>query len=178
MKIAFIAPAYNRDCQIKEEGTMKRILITTLVVLTLLASSSSLAVGQRSASSTYYPPAGDKWERKPPAELGFDPALLEQAVAFAKTQESKVPRDFSTQVATFGAVLGPLPKERGETNGIVLRHGYIVAEWGDTQRIDPTYSAAKSFLSTVLGLTIDRGMIKSVDDPRDYIDGGYDPRIT
>lgn len=153
---------------------MKRILTATLASLMLLALAASGGSAVRSAH--YYPLPGDQWETKRPAELGFDPALLEQAVAFAKTQESKVPRDFSTQVQTFGALLGPLPKERGETNGIILRNGYIVAEWGDNRRIDPTYSVAKSFLSTVLGLAIDRGMIKSVDDPlRNYIkDGGYD----
>ncbi|MEK6409734.1 MAG: serine hydrolase [Acidobacteriota bacterium] len=153
---------------------MRRILITAVIALTFLAS---VAVGQKPApSSAYYPPAGDNWQRRTAAEAGFDAALLDEAVAFAKTQETKQPRDFSTQIQTFGALLGPLPKERGETNGIILRNGYIVAEWGDTRRIDPTYSAAKSFLSTVLGLTIDRGMIKSVDDPvRAYIkDGGYD----
>ena len=153
---------------------LRFILITLAISLTLL---TEIAVGQKSRSLVYYPPSGDGWERKQPSEAGFDAALLEQAVAFAKTQESKVPRDFSTQVETFGALLGPLPKERGATSGIILRHGYIVAEWGDTRRIDPTYSVAKSFLSTVLGITIDRGMIKSVDDPvRDYVkDGGYDP---
>lgn len=103
-------------------------------------------------------------------------ALLDQAVAYAKVQETKVPKDFSTQVETFGALLGPMPKERGARNGIIIRHGYIVAEWGDTKRIDPTYSVAKSFLSTLLGLAIDRSLIKSINDPvRNYIhDGGYD----
>lgn len=152
---------------------MRRTLITLVTALTLLAT---MAGAQKPArSSLYYPPAGE-WQHKQPAEEGFDAGLLERAVEFAKTQESKMPRDFSTQVQTFGALLGPLPKERGETNGIILRHGYIVAEWGDTRRIDPTYSVAKSFLSTVLGLTIDRGMIKSIDEPvRGYIkDGGYD----
>jgi CubicO group peptidase (beta-lactamase class C family) len=153
--------------------SMRRILITATIALTLLAS----ALAQKpSQSSVYYPAAGDNWERKSPAETGFSPELLEQAVTFAKTQETKQPRDFSTQVQTFGALLGPMPKERAETNGIIIRHGYIVAEWGDTAHVDPTYSVAKSFLSTVLGLTIDRGMIKSIDDPvRNYIkDGGYD----
>lgn len=105
----------------------------------------------------------------------MDAALLSQAVAFAETQESAVPRDFSTQVETFGRLLGPLPKERGATNGIILRHGYIVAEWGDTRRPDPTYSVAKSFLSTILGLTLDRGMIRDIHDPvGKYVDdGGY-----
>lgn len=124
----------------------------------------------------YYPAPGDAWQRRQPAQVGMDSKLLEQAVGYAKTQESTIPPDFSTQVETFGKVLGKLPKERGTTNGIILRHGYIVAEWGDTARIDPTYSAAKSFLSTILGITIDRGLIKSVNDPvGKYVhDGGYD----
>ena len=127
-------------------------------------------------SSPYYPPPGDNWQRKKPDEEGMDDGLLEQAVAYAKTQESHVPRDFSTQIKTFGALLGPFPKERAATNGLILRHGYIVAEWGDTKRPDPTYSSAKSFLSTLLGLAIDRGLIASINDPvRKYVhDGGYD----
>src|SRR5436190_7430694 len=152
---------------------MRRTLIIAGVALALLAN---LAVAQKQAQSVYYPPPGDDLQRKQPVEVGFDGAMLDQAVAFAKTQESKMPRDFSTQVQTFGALLGPIPKDRAETNGLVLRHGYIVAEWGDTRHADPTYSVAKSFLSTVLGLTIDRGTIKNIDDPvGNYIkDGGYD----
>src|SRR5512143_721993 len=157
---------------------MRQIRIVTAVALTLFASVTNAVVVQRPAatSSVYYPGRGDSWQHRQPAEAGFDPELLEQAVAFAKTQETRQPRDFSTQVQTFGALLGPMPKERAETNGIIIRHGYIVAEWGDTAHVDPTYSIAKSFLSTVLGLTIDRGIIKSIDDPvGKYIkDGGYD----
>jgi CubicO group peptidase (beta-lactamase class C family) len=172
---------------------MTRKLSAALFTLMLLYATCGLStVGRASAQTTtaaaaarsgkkagavYYPPRGDSaWRRVQPAEAGMDAALLEQAVAYARTQESKVPRDFSTQVETFGAVLGALPKERGETNGIIIRHGYIVAEWGDTLRVDPTYSVAKSFLSALLGLTIDRGLIKNVKDPvRHYInDGGYD----
>jgi CubicO group peptidase (beta-lactamase class C family) len=106
----------------------------------------------------------------------MDGAQLDQAVSFAKTQASTIPTDFSTQVETFGRVLGPLPKRRGETNGIIIRHGYIVAEWGDTNQVDPTYSVAKSFLSALCGLAVDRGLIKSVQDPVKLYatDGGYD----
>src|SRR5215510_5154275 len=122
---------------------MRLILITITLALTFVANVTSVVVCQRSAqTAVYYPAPGDSWQRKQPADVGFNPELLAQAVAFAKTQETKQPRDFSTQVETFGALLGPIPKERGETNGIVVRHGYIVAEWGDTNRIDPTYSAA------------------------------------
>ena len=126
-------------------------------------------------ATVYYPAPGDAWARARPEDTGLDSALLDQAVAYAKTQGSTIPADFSTQVETFGRVLGPLPKTRAETNGIVIRHGYIVAEWGDTKAVDPTYSAAKSFLSTLCGLAVDRGLIKSVHDPvKQYVtDDGY-----
>src|SRR6266576_1139309 len=111
------------------------------------------ARGERQKTPTdYYPAAGEAWQHKQPEAIGMDSALLDQAVAYAKTQASTIPPDFSTQVETFGRVLGPLPKERGETNGMVIRDGYIVAEWGDTKQVDPTYSVAKSFLSALCGL--------------------------
>jgi CubicO group peptidase (beta-lactamase class C family) len=164
---------------------LKRRLTIVLILSTLCCLSSVAAFQsnsrQRAQSSRvqefiYYPSRGDGWQHKRPEEVGMESRSLEQAVAYAKTQESKVPQDFSTQVETFGSLLGPLPKERGESNGIIIRHGYIVAEWGDTKRIDPTYSVAKSFLSTLVGLAIDRGLIKSINDPvRKYVnDGGYE----
>ena len=33
---------------------------------------------------------------------------------------------------------------RGTTNGLIIRGGRIVAEWGDTERADMTFSATKS----------------------------------
>jgi CubicO group peptidase (beta-lactamase class C family) len=47
---------------------------------------------------------------------------------------------------------------------VILRHGYIVAEWGDPHRVDMTFSVTKSFLSTTVGLALDRGLIRSVED--------------
>src|SRR2546425_6460960 len=129
----------------------------------------------KQSAAAYYPAPGDRWQRRRPEDAGMDPALLEQAVVYAKTQASTIPADFSTQVATFGRVLGPLPKSRGETNGMIIRHGYVVAEWGDTNQVSPTYSIAKSFLSTLVGLAVDRGMIKSVHDPmKQYATDGGD----
>jgi CubicO group peptidase (beta-lactamase class C family) len=149
-----------------------------LLCVLLAAFSGGLCYAPRVAQSAvvYYPAPGEGWQHKRPEDAGLDSALLEQAVAYARTQASTIPADFSTQVETFGRVLGPLPHERGATNGLIIRHGYIVAEWGDTNQIDPTYSAAKSFLSTLCGLAVDRGMIKSVQDPvKKYVtDDGYD----
>lgn len=65
--------------------------------------------------------------------------------------------------------IGPF-KERGEQTGVIIRRGYIVASWGEPDRVDMTFSVTKSFVSTVVGLAVDRGMIRSVDDPvREYM---------
>jgi CubicO group peptidase (beta-lactamase class C family) len=126
------------------------------------------------AAPAYFPPPG-KWQKKAPADVGMDAAKLQQAIDFAQANGSTWDFD-KDQVRTFGAVLGPLPKQRAATNGVILRHGYIVAEFGDTKTNDPVYSVAKSFLSTVCSIAVARGLIKDVNDPvAKYIhDGGYD----
>src|SRR5215475_13731352 len=143
-----------------------------IIGLTLAA----LAVVWVSAQGPYYPPAG-QWAHKSPAEVGMDAAKLDDAIAFMKAHETTTPtRDFSDQEIVFGKLLGSIPTERGATNGLIIRHGYIIAEFGDTLRPDPTYSVAKSMLSTVAGIALDRGLIGSVDDPVANLikDGGYD----
>ncbi|GGG21671.1 serine hydrolase domain-containing protein [Pontibacter amylolyticus] len=132
---------------------------------------------QQAGDKVYYPGKGDNWEKKQPEQVGMDAALLQEAVDWARQQETtQMPKDFSTQEEIFGKLLGPIPQDRASTNGIILKNGYIVAEWGETDRVDPTYSVAKSVLSTILGITIDRGMIKNIQDPvANYVqDGGYD----
>ena len=138
------------------------LLCTGLVVVANPSRADLVAAPE--AEKPYYP-ARDQWERRTPAELGMDAGLLDKAIAWAKTQETAVPKDLSDQVRMFGRVLGPMPAERGDINGIVIRKGYIVAEFGDTQRVDPTYSVAKSYLATLLGLALDRGRIRKITDP-------------
>ena len=72
--------------------------------------------------------------------------------------------------------LGPV-RPRGGPNGLLLRGGLVVAEWGDTTRVDMTFSVAKSYLSILAGLAWDRGLI---GDPHEKVrltvdDGGFDP---
>jgi CubicO group peptidase (beta-lactamase class C family) len=142
----------------------------TTKCLTLVAA---VLVPVLAGQTTYFPSAG-AWQRKAPAEAGMDAAELQQAVEWARAHGSKW--DFEKdQVRVFGKVLGALPAQRAATNGIILRHGYIVAEFGDTKTNDPVYSAAKSFLSTTASIALAKGLIRSVDDRvADYIhDGGY-----
>lgn len=140
--------------------------------VTLPAAPNAVALA---TIAPYFPPQGE-WQRKRPHELGMDDALVASAVAWAQTQETDWPTDFSKQQEIFGRPLGPLPKSRAGTNGVIIKGGYIIAEFGDTAAADPTYSVAKSYLSTILGLTIDRGMIGAVTDPVALTihDSGYD----
>ena len=62
--------------------------------------------------------------------------------------------------------MGPT-KERGGPAGLIIKNGYIVAQWGDVNRVDMTNSVTKSFLSTIAGLAIDEGLIKNVTDKAD-----------
>jgi CubicO group peptidase (beta-lactamase class C family) len=141
-----------------------------------VAGCAVLAICARGASGQAYFPPKDAWEVREPGAVGMDGPALFAAVEWAKGQETDMPRDFSTQAETFGRPLGPVPQDRAATNGIILRRGYIVGEWGDTAAVDPSYSIAKSYLSTILGLAIDRGLIESVTDPVGQLvhDGGYD----
>ncbi len=152
--------------------SMKRIVPARrcLPVLFLVLASFSDAANP----GTYFPAAGE-WRKKAPAELGLDGAKLREAIEYAQSNGSSW--DFAKdQVRTFGIPLGPVPKQRAATNGIILRHGYIAAQFGDIGAKDPMYSAAKSFLSTVCSLAVAQGLIRDVNDPvAQYIhDGGYD----
>jgi CubicO group peptidase (beta-lactamase class C family) len=135
-----------------------------------------VGVALPSAEAPYYPPQG-QWAHKTAAEVGMDAARLDEAVAFMKAHEATSPaRDFSNQEIVNGKLLASIPTERAATNGLIIRHGYIVAEFGDTSRPDPTYSVAKSMLSTIAGIALDRGLIPGLDEPVANVikDGGYD----
>jgi CubicO group peptidase (beta-lactamase class C family) len=148
-------------------------LLTLLLIVAALAPALPAQTAQ-AKRTTYFPAAGT-WQRKAPAESGMDAGKLKEAVEWAESHGSKWNFE-KDQVRVFGKVLGALPAQRAATNGIVLRHGYIVAEFGDTKANDPVYSVAKSFLSTTASIAFAKGLIHSVDDTlAAYIhDGGYD----
>ena len=142
----------------------------------LIVLMSLSACHRPATTATYFPPGGDAWARQEPTKVGMDADRLNLAVAFAKTQETtQMKPDFSTQEEIFGKLLGPMPTSRATTNGLILRHGYIVAEWGNTQQPDPTYSVAKSVLSTLVGISQERGLIPDIQQPVATLirDGGY-----
>lgn len=156
---------------------MRKTSVRRFVVLgVLLGTGLWLAAGASPvAQAPYYPPAG-QWARKTPAEVGMDAAKLTAAIEFMKAHETTQARDFSDQEIIFGKLLGSVPTERAATNGLIIRHGYLVGEFGDTTRADPTYSVAKSMVSTIAGIALQRGLIPNIDDPVVNVikDGGYE----
>ncbi len=101
-----------------------------------------------------------------PRKSAWTPPSSTTPSQFMKSHETTSPRrDFSDQEIVNGKLLASIPTERAGTNGLVIRRGYVVAEWGDTERPDPTYSVAKSMLSTIAGIALDRGLIGNVDEP-------------
>ena len=127
----------------------------------------ALLLMSTNAEAQYYP-SRDNWERKPPAELGFDPTKLQAAVDYARTSDSGRKTDMAAMLASIAnepepKIIGPV-KERGGVSGLIIRNGYIAAEWGDTRTVDMTFSATKSYLSTVAGLAFDDGKLKRPGD--------------
>lgn len=136
--------------------------ITALAIAAIVLASPLLAQNE------YFPPRGD-WERRAPAQMGFNAARLQAAVDFSIASESKATRDLEEgHPLSWGwepndAPLGPF-RTRGPQSGLIIKDGYIIAEWGDIQRVDMTFSVAKSFLSSTVGLAYDAGIIRNVDD--------------
>ena len=116
-------------------------------------------------------------------------ALLDSAVSFAIRNETKT--DYDLRIANLKAfanepdfrIAGPM-RERGKPAGIILKNGYIVAQWGDVKRVDMTFSVTKSYLSTVAGLAVDDHLIKNIDERvNEYVwdgkfDGEHNSKIT
>lgn len=138
------------------------------LVMIMVMGVNAQTTKPKTLPASYYPPAG-KWDRKSATSLGLREDSLEAAVQFAMASEINNPRSMEENhyrtfgKEPFGAGIGPFA-DRGEASGLIIYKGYIVAEWGDPARCDMTHSVTKSFLSSVVGLAVDSGLIRSVND--------------
>src|SRR4029453_2516952 len=162
---------------------MKRtfpILLAALVIVPALAQTPivSPTYAQRGVvakpAQPYFPERFD-WQHKRPEEVGMNAALVNEAVQLAIAAETPGPKDMALFLHNsfgkepYNTLVGPI-KDRGPASGLITRHGYIVAEWGDPKRVDITNSVSKTFLTTVVGLAWQRGLIHDVNDfARDYM---------
>ncbi len=140
------------------------------LLIWLAFAGSALAQSGANPAAAYFPDRFE-WQRRTPAQVGMDAAALGEAVRFVKTKDNPAPRDqamawaqsFGVREPYFGGLIGPT-KVRAPINGLIVRRGYVVAEWGETQSVDMTHSVAKTFLTTVVGLAWQKGLIRDVND--------------
>jgi CubicO group peptidase (beta-lactamase class C family) len=128
------------------------------------------------------PPHGQTWPEAMADAAGMNWMWLEEAARFAAENETPWPLDLRLHLQggyfeppPFNEILGPL-RPRGPANGLVLRRGYKVASWGDTDQVDFTFSAAKSYLSLLAGIAVMDGLIVDLDEPVGCTvhDGGFE----
>jgi CubicO group peptidase (beta-lactamase class C family) len=121
---------------------------TSVVALVALAITALAGCGNSSsttASAQRWP--DPDWQVSDPASEGLDPATLDGARTYA----------FQPAKHTQGVV--------------VVKNGAIVAEWyadgDDASTLATSWSAAKSFSSTLIGIAIDQGKLPGIDIPMD-----------
>src|SRR5882724_5479339 len=147
---------------------MKKLFLSSVYTLVFITLFS-----QGKAVKDYFP-SPQKWEKRSPTASGFDTSKLNIATRFAIANESKNPRDMALSQKMsfgkepFGDAIGPFA-DRGEPTGIIIHKGYIVAEWGEPARVDMTHSVSKSFLSTVIGIAVDKQIINVRDLVTSYV---------
>ena len=147
-------------------GFMRKQSALRFLLLFWMVGFSHAAFSQK----LYFPDTA--WQVKKPADVQMDAAGLDSAVRFAQSHE--VAMDVDLRIANIKAyatnarepnyrILGPM-KDRGKPAGLIIKNGYIVAQWGDPNRVDMTFSATKSYLSTVAGLAVDARLIRDVNE--------------
>src|SRR5262245_52957185 len=122
--------------------------VTCLLLVPAIAWAAPAPVPRAAATQTIQPYFPDRfdWQRKKPEEAGMNAAKLAEAVKLAISSDNPLNKNSMANylAITFGATepldtpIGPV-KDRGAPGGVILRNGYIVAEWGEPNRADMTF---------------------------------------
>ena len=131
-----------------------------ILIIAFLINSIALI-----SQENYFPPKG-AWEVREPSVFGINNEKIQNAIKYAENTQNDGDFDLRVEILKgfalepYHKILGPT-KKRGPSNGLIIKDGYIVGSWGDTKRVDMTFSVTKSYLSAVTGIAIDNGLIKS-----------------
>jgi CubicO group peptidase (beta-lactamase class C family) len=123
---------------------MRRSIASPLILVALaIVLCSGPAVPQEPLSETSAPSRtvwpGREWQTATPESQGLSGPALDVAAAYAE--------------------------KCGGGSGCVIRHGYLVKEWGDPKKLADIKSATKGVVgATLLGLAVD-GRLVALDDP-------------
>jgi CubicO group peptidase (beta-lactamase class C family) len=95
------------------------------------ASEAQVAAATPSAEPEQFPSA--EWSHGDPTKMGWSVDGLAAAKAYAD--------------------------RIGSTSGMIIQHGVIVDEWGDTAHKSPLFSVRKSLMSALIGIAVGRGQM-------------------
>jgi len=161
--------------------------LPTLISAILFLATFNLISTGLSAQKLYFP--GTEWETRSPEDMKMNRMWLDSAVNYAMANESRTEKDLRIAILKgygrepFFEIAGPV-KPRGGPAGMIIKGGYIVAQWGNTERVDMTFSVTKSFLSTMAGIAIDDRLISDINDRvnkyvwDDKFEGEHNSKIT
>jgi CubicO group peptidase (beta-lactamase class C family) len=133
--------------------------IFCILTFSLFAFLTENAVCQQSQKREYWPTSG--WKSSTPEMQSMDSAKLLIADEFI---QNRLPDAFSL---------------------LVVKNGYLVFEkyysWGSPEKYAVVHSVTKSVVSALIGIALDKGYLKSVDQKLieffpEYIKGESDPR--
>jgi CubicO group peptidase (beta-lactamase class C family) len=126
------------------------------------------------ASARFVRASSTGWPVARANAVGVRDDRLVDLIQFAIDHESSPDRSEDPAAAkaeTLRRVLGPNADTEivgpftppGRVNGIVIRRGHVLAEFGDTDYVDEIASATKSFLSLLCGVAVTDGIIRDID---------------
>ena len=125
--------------------TSKTLHTPRLVLLALLTSLAACGDSSSGDGANALRWPGREWQVVDPAGVGMDASQLDAA------------RDYAFEPA------------RNTQGVVVIKDGAIVAEWyapgRDAKTLATSWSAGKSFASTLVGIAIDQGYIEGLDAP-------------
>jgi CubicO group peptidase (beta-lactamase class C family) len=98
---------------------------------------------------------------------------FESAISYAVSHEIDWTRDplreplrygvHQTDPPPWNTLRGPV-HPRGGVSGVIFKSGHCLAQWGEPERSDQTFSVAKSYLGLLTGVAIEQRLIERLDE--------------
>ena len=114
-----------------------------ILIIAFLINSIALI-----SQENYFPPKGT-WEVREPSVFGINNQKIQNAIKYAEDSQNDGDFDLRVEILKgfasepYHEILGPT-KKRGPSNGLIIKDGYIIGVWGDTKKVDMTFSVTKS----------------------------------
>ncbi|MER3389332.1 MAG: serine hydrolase [Microcella sp.] len=149
---------------------LARTLLAIGLILLVGYGTALLSIGhsQLARAVVWLESDVDDWQRFPARTM----AASGQPFAFERAESDATERAFAAAAESLALPTDDLEQFLDDTRTtafIVIRDDAIIAEWygngADAQATQTSFSMAKSYVATLVGIAIDEGAISSADDP-------------